>query len=209
MPRYILQSMFWVTLTLSIVGCGLVSPAQEQRDVDLARSYWNHFVPSYDLSHEEMRDELDHTRYTREDEVIYYGGEVVSWADSISFIPIGGSYGIDNNALYVNTVRYPVNVETLKIYRDYGYVSFDDRVYWLGENSLQELLWADVSTFEQLSFMSDNGMMAYSGLYGKDKDDIYYLSNVLYWVDYDSFQLLDYGTAQDIHYVYINGKKQN
>jgi len=122
---------------------------------------------------------------------VYLYGKIFKWADAKTFQREGSNFFIDKSKVY-NTngdvVKW-VDIKTFT-YDDKKYFNYDINGVYIDENI--QIIWSDWATFEKIGWY----------LY-KDKNHVYYKSNILEWADSLTFEKISYEYYKDKNNIYL------
>ncbi len=110
-------------------------------------------------------------RYAKDKNHVYRDGEIISWADTKTFVSYDRNYAKDKNHIYCLWDIMEADYDTFQVLNE-DYAKDKNHVYTYG-NILE---WADVETFQILN-----------KYYAKDKNHVYTYGDILEWTNPETF----------------------
>ena len=136
---------------------------------------------------------------------VYYCGEKIKDVDLNSFEILPYGFSKDKNSLYFEGEKILENIKNFKFLGG-NFFLINDKIYVLFFEEKARILEIDFNTLREVKI--DIPTMKILGKnYISDKNNIYYVNNIIENVDKNSFKILDENFSRDKNNVYYHGKK--
>lgn len=147
-------------------------------------------------------------RYEKDRGKVYFGNELVMYADARSFVDLGCGYAKDRNNVYMNgRVLENVDPSTFRLkdrgaWRHHGKNEMDPPTHRGYFKTNMNVYYGDRKLDAMASSFEDLG-----GGYAKDAFNVYYCGEKMKGVMASSFKYMGNGYGQDTFDAYYRGKK--